>query len=246
MIFIFSKFGLTAGIESFLQRILSGVAAITYSSFHKLPFISEDSEVKRLKEENANLLEKIVDQKKLTDEIAALRDQFAIQYPKSNNLLYAKVVAATSFIPSVSHPENLILDKGEKDGVRVNQAVVLKNNLIGKIEDVTDNLSKVVLLSDNSLSFTAKTESGGIGIIKGEGNGEITLENVLVADNLRKDEFVYTKGDLDENGFGIAPDLIVGKIVSVEKDPSALFQKAKIQNSIDFKNLLNVFVIINK
>lgn len=242
MIFLLSNFGVLR--TSTLGKFFSGVQSLTYSLFHNLPFVGEDQRIKKLSDENIELAGKLLDQKKLQFENSALRDQFETSSPKPTNLLHAKVVGAPSFVPGISFPSVLIIDKGEKDGLRKNQAVVFRNVLIGKIEKSADYLSRVILLSSSSFSFTAKTERGAIGIIKGEGNGKVTLDNVLLSDDLKKDDFVYTRGDLNEAGVGIPEDLIIGKIDSVEKDPSALFQKAKVRTIIDFTRLFDVFVPI--
>ena len=187
----------------------------------------------------------MLDQKKLQSENSALLDQFETARIRSINLLHAKVVGAPGFVPGISYPSVFIIDKGEKDGVKKNHAVVFKNILIGKIEKTTDYLSKVMLLSNSSFSFTAKTDRGALGVIKGEGNGKITLDNVLLSEDLKKDDSVYTRGDLDEKNVGIPEYLMVGAIESIKKNPSALFQKAKVQSVIDFTKLFDVFVIIN-
>ncbi len=227
-----------------MEKFFSEVALSTYSIFHELPFVSNDERIKKLKNENIELIGKLVDQKKLQSENEALKDQFEISVPRSQRLLHAKVVGAPTFVPGISFPSVFIIDKGEKDGVKKNQAVILKNVLVGKIEKSTDYLSRVILLSNSSFSFTAKTERGAVGLIKGEGNGKVTLDNVLLSDDLKKADFVYTKGDLNESNVGIPEDLIIGKIESVEKNPSALFQKAKVQLVVDFTRLFDVFVLL--
>lgn len=244
LIFLLSSFGVLNSVSSFFGKFLSPIQSLTYSAFHKLPFVSGNSEIKRLRDENIRLLGELLDQKKLQSENSALKDQFAISSPKSTNLLKAKIIGAPGFIPGVTFPTEFILDIGKNDGVLKNQAVVWRNNLVGKIEKTTDYLSEVNLLSSISFSFSAKTEKGVLGVIKGESVGRITLENVLVNEDMRKGDLVFTKGDLDIKGVGIPPDLIVGKIDSIEKNPSALFQKAKVKSLVDFSQLFEVFVVI--
>jgi len=243
LIFLLSSFGVLK--ISFLEKFFSPIQSVTYSLFHKLPFVADDESLKKLKDENIELTKKLLDQKKLQSENAALKDQFETSNPRSQNLLHGKVIGAPSFIPGISFPTVFIIDKGEKDGVKNNQAVVFKDALIGRVEKTTKYLSKVILLSNSSFSFTAKTERGALGIIKREGNGEITLNNVLLSEDLKKDDLVYTRGDLDEEGIGIPEDLIIGKIESIGKESSALFQKAKVRSMIDFTKLFNVFVVLN-
>lgn len=246
LIFFLSNFGVLNGINSFFGKLFSPIGSLAYTAYHKLPFFSESAEIKRLKDENIRLGGKLLDQKKLQSENSALRDQFAILSPKPANLLEAKIIGAPGFIPGVTFPSHFILDVGERNGVLKNQAVVWKNNLVGKIEKTTDYLSEANLLSNSSFSFSAKTEKGALGVIKGEKAGEITLNNVLLSEDISQGDTVFTKGDLDIQGVGVPPDIIVGKIESVEKNPSALFQKAKIKSFVDFSRLFEVFVVLRE
>ncbi len=241
LLLVLSLSGNLKFITSLLEKRTSQIQGITLSIFRNLPFMSENSKLKKLEDDNLTLLNKIVDQEKLTKENAALSDQFESSYPGSSQLLEAKIIGAPGFIPGVSAPTNFILNKGLKDNIKVGQAVVYKNNLIGAIVKVSENLSQVNLINNSSSSFTAKTENGAQGIVNGMGSS-LTLENVLLSDNIRITELVLTKGDINSQGVGIPPDLVVGKILSVEKNASDLFQKAKIESFVDFTKLSTVFV----
>ncbi len=184
----------------------------------------------------------IADFEKLKRENAALSDQFQTFYPQSTQLLPARIIGAPGFIPGVSVPNVFILNKGAKDSIKIGSAVVIKDNLVGVISQVSTNLSKVEVVNNSSSSFTAKTQNGAIGIVRGGGN--LTINNVLLSESIKPSEIVFTKGDISSNGFGIPPDLVVGKITSVEKNPSDLFQKAEIESFVNFVNLSTVFVYI--
>ncbi len=240
IILILSLSGNLKFITSFLEKRTSQIQGITFHIFKNLPFVSENLKIKNLREENLELLSRIADQEKLKKENSALSDQFQISYPSSARLLKAEIIGAPGFIPGVSNPTNFILNKGSKDNIKVGQAVVVKDNLVGVISTVSVNLSKVSLINNTSSSFTAKTESNAEGIIKG--GASLTLNNVLLSENIRKMELVLTKGDVNSDGVGIPPDLIVGKVISVDKNPSDLFQKAKIESFVDFARLSSVFV----
>ena len=60
------------------------------------------------------------------------------------------------------------------------------------------------------------------------------LDNVLLSDNIKRGEIVLTKGDLTINNTGFPEGLTVGKVIAIDKNPSALFQTAGIKNLIDF------------
>ena len=198
-----------------------------------------------LKEENLKLVEQVSDYQKLKEQNKSLLDQFQTLNPKSSTLLQADVVGAPSFIPGLSSPEYLTINKGLGDNIKVGQAVIFKNNLIGKINKINSNLSQVILITNNKSSFTAQTggEKSILGVLKGLGSGEMIMDNVLLNETLKNGDLVLTKGDVNLNGEGIPPGLIVGKIISVEKSPSALFQKAQVEGLIDITKLSTVFVI---
>ncbi|MDZ4228460.1 MAG: rod shape-determining protein MreC [Candidatus Levybacteria bacterium] len=231
-------------LTSFLEKGTSGIQAVTFGVFQKLPFVAVDEKVRKAEEKNLDLLSRLADFEKIKRENAALSDQFQTSYPQSSSLLEAQIIGAPGFVPGVSLPRYIILNKGSKDNVKKGEAVVVKNNLIGVIADLSDNLSKVNIVNNSSLSFTAKTESGAIGVVKGE-DGNLTLENVLLSENMKSKELVLTYGDMELNGIGMPADLIVGEIISVEKNPSDLFQKAKLKSFVDFPRLSTVFVYKN-
>jgi rod shape-determining protein MreC len=229
-------------LSSFLEKGVSGVQSVSFGVFQRLPFMSESAKVKKLEETNLDLLSQIVSVEKLKKENAALSDQFQTSYPQSMQLLKADIIGAPDFIPGVSVPDVFILNKGAKDNVRQGCAVIIKDNLVGVISNVSDNLSKVNLVNNSSVSFTAKTQNGAVGVIKNA--GALTLDNILLSEDIRMGELVLTKGDIDNDGVGIPQDLVVGKIISVEKNPSSLFQRAKVESFVNFGNLLTVFVYI--
>src|SRR5260221_7156439 len=185
----------------------------------------KNSEVEKLKAQNIDLSKKLVDQKKLIDDNKALNDQFLTTSIKSSTLLAANVVGAPRFIPGISSPETFVIDVGSKDGVAAGNAVIFKDNLVGKVTKLTENLSEVTLIGNVASKFTAKTENGVAGVIKGEGNGEIVLDNVLLSDHIQKGDLVVTSGDLKIDSTGFPPELIVGRITTVDRNPSDLFQK---------------------
>lgn len=242
---ILSRFGILNGLSSILSKATLPIQKSIYSSFGRVLQVSDNEKLKKLEEENLALNKKIVDKVKLEKDIQALRDQFAISNPTATNLLPANILGFPSFIPNVSLPETLIIDKGTNDGVKVGQAVIYKDNLVGKIAKITSNKAVVYLATHPDFTFTAKIlNTKTEGIVKGLGGGEMILDNVLLSDNLNKNDIVLTKGDLTIDNTFFPSDLIVGKVISVDKTPSALFQTAGIQSLVDFAKLDIVFIYV--
>lgn len=244
LIFGLSQLKLFRNFLGIIGEVLSPIQRITYQSFQSITNSKKDDSLKELKEENSKLIRQLVNQKLLEKENSALRDQFEASNPKSTNLLPAKILSAPSFIPNVSEPSVFIIDKGESDGIEIGDAVIYKDSLVGKVTQTTSRLSKINLITNSSSSFTVKTiRANAIGVIKGEGEKQMVFDNILQSSDIKESDLIITKGDLDIKGKGYPSDLVVGKIISVEKKPSALFQKAEVVSLLDFANLSTVFII---
>jgi len=246
IIFGAAKIGLLKPLDSLGKAVLSPFQALTYGTFAKISEFGSNSQIQELQAKNLALTQKLIEQNKLVADNQALRDQFQTQNPKSSALLEADVIGAPAFIPGISVPETLILDRGENDGIKVGQAVIYQNNLLGKIVQVSGALSAVTLITNSSSSFTAKTlGTQSQGVIKGQGGGEMIFDNVVLSDNLQRGDTVLTGGNVGLSGSGFPPNLVVGTINAVSKNPSDLFQKADVKSLVDFSKLNKVFVIVN-
>ncbi len=233
-------------INSFSSVVNSSSAPLRSSAVDLFSLRSfQNKKINSLIDQNLKLQKELLDKKILLSENKALRSQFEnIDAIPSQNLIPAKIIGTPGFIPGVSMPEYLIIDKGSANGVLPKSTVIVGNYLIGKIVITSDTSSKIELIISKKSSFTAKVSDSDIsGIIKGNGNEKLILDNVLLTENLKKDSAVLTKGDRGEKGEGYPPDIAVGKIVSIEKKSSDLFQRAEVRSPLDFRNLNYVFVL---
>lgn len=190
----------------------------------------------QLEQENNQLHIQLTQMQEIQKDNQALHDQFRTSRPAPQALLPADVVGIQQ--------TSIVIDKGAQDGIQVGNIVVAKDNLIGKITKTTSHISLVTLLNAPSTSFTAETvKTSAIGIVKALDSGTIILDNVVLSDRLEKNDIVVTKGDMDIQGHGYPPKLIVGKIISIDKQASSLFQEAKLESLIAISQLRMVFVM---
>lgn len=250
LLIIFSKVGFVQSFQGVVLVVLSPVQTISTSASRSISSFLYPKEAKILLEERTELVRRLVEQASLLQENKALKDQFQTREISSSKLLPAQVLGAPGFIPGISVPSKLILDRGEKDGVVVGQAVIYKNNLVGKISKVSDHRSVATLVADSSFSLTVKTLPGdkkqesANGIVKGLGGKDLILENVTLDETLKVSDLVITFGNAGETGVGVPANLVVGKITSVEKKPSALFQTARVKSFVDPAHTSNVFIVV--
>lgn len=245
IVFILSSLGFLSGPQNILDNAFFPFQKLIYQSVIRAINANTSKQIKTLTDKNLFLVKMLVNQKELELENIALKDQFKVGYPSSNILVEAQVVGVPDFIPGVSTPKELIINKGTLDNIRIDQAVVFKNNLIGMVIKVSDYLATIKLITDRGVSFTVKTYSTqSLGVITGQGGEDMMLENVLTSNNLKDSDLVLTNPGLNARGEGYFPNLIVGKIVTIEKNPASLFQQAQVLSLVDLSKLSTVFVIV--
>lgn len=242
LIFFLSKTSIISGSGIF-GNALFPIQSLFYRLATWPGSFRQDTGLVKLQNENIHLQLQIAHDQSLKNDDTALRDQFQTTAPASNSLLPASIIGMSGFIPGVSFPETLILDKGLADGLQKTDTVVYKNIVLGQITNITSHAAQLTLLTNVQSSFTASTlNTNATGILKGQGNGQMVLDNVLLSDSLKTGDMVVTKGDQNLKQKGFPPGLVIGKISSIEKNPSSLFQRAKVQSLLDVTKLHMVFV----
>src|SRR3989338_5833681 len=188
------------------------------------------------------LAQKIVDYEKLRRDNQALKDQFETGATREFKLLPAGVLGSQG---TFSYPTALIIDQGERSGVAHGMAVVFKDNLLGKVSAVSDNYSKIILTENERFSTLARTsDTNALGVTSGQGNF-ILFSQVSINDIINPGQLILSRGEINEQGFGIPPDFIIGKISEVDKNESLPAQSAKIESIISISQIDTVFVVMS-
>lgn len=224
------------------DSIFPSIALFAFRSIHPITKQQAISQTNDL-----NNIQKTLDYAHLKADNQALRDQFATAETSDLSLLPAHIIGAPEFLPGVGQPEQLILDQGEKSNIKKNQAVIFKNAIIGLVVQVHTHTSLVKLVSSNGISFPAKTvETNALGILKGIGNGEMILDNVVLSDELKVGDLVVSSLDVNADGTGYPPGMYIGKITAIQKNPSSLFQRASVKSLVDVTKVPLLFVILGQ
>lgn len=242
LVFLNNKTSFVYNAAGFVQKLFTPPMGYLYNLKVNITnsSLSVNEQVKTLKIENNNLAQKIVDYENLKSDNNALRDQFQKGNIRTQQLLPAKVIG---FLGRYEFPDSLIIDKGQADGVGIGYAVISEKNLVGVIKVSSKFFSSVALLHNKDFSVLGKTISGSaIGILQGE-RDFVLFDKVAITDNLQKGDIITTKGEVNDRGFGIPPDIIAGKVATVNKSENKPFQNAKIVSLIDYPKLGIVFVV---
>ncbi len=174
-----------------------------------MAIVTKKSEIKRLKEERDDLLAKIVDYENLRLENKRLTDLLKLKEEERRIFTFARVIRR-----GIGRWSNtLVIDKGNKDGVKKDMSVMTSRGLVGKVISVNEYSSEVMLLNDSLFRVSVRLmNSRAEGIASGEGRRVVIKYIPLEVQNISNNEPVITSG-LD----GLFPPGIpVGYITSIK------------------------------
>ena len=203
----------------------------TYEENKKLK--SRLDEYVQLKTEVQELTEENEDLRGILDKKDSLRDYSPIQ---------ATVIGRN---PDRWWHEQITINRGEKQGVEKNMAVVTAEGLIGKVKTTGEFSSTVQLLTSvdpsNRISAVIQGKDKAYGIIEGydEKQGLLLLKRIPYDKKIKKNSNVITSGY-----GGIFPrNQLIGKVVDVKIDQNGLNQTAYVKAATDFYDINNVMVL---
>lgn len=193
--------------------------------------------------------------KLLAEENALLRAQIEnsyIQYSRNifliNDTMYKQqyeYVDAKILSNSYGKRNNyLILNKGSRQGIEPDMAVITTNGIVGNIINVSDNFSNVmsVLHSDSRHSVKIKrTNSAGTLIWNGGSYLKGTIVDVPSSYPLKIGDTIVTSGYSQDFPEGI----FVGIISSLDQDTSTKFYTITVTFATDYNTLDYVYVVKN-
>jgi rod shape-determining protein MreC len=120
--------------------------------------------------------------------------------------------------------------------------VVTNQGLIGRVDAVIADASRVQLITDPAAAINVRLQNADTdAVLVGSVTGDLSLEMISQEITVETGDVVLTSG----LGGGYPPDLIVGQVLNVRKRDFELFQQASILPSVDFSRLEIVLIITN-
>lgn len=186
------------------------------------------SRIQELESENSTL-------KKSISDLSFMYEKNLIDFEPEYDVVASRVIYI--------NPSNLrefVINRGERDDVRVNDIVVLGNQVVGIVTKVYSTYSDVSLIGSeghelNVISVDNKTR----GIAKLNINGEIEIGEILNSQKVDDGEMFVTEGNDRTYPYG----LYVGTVKRILGSPAEPTKKVFLNNSIDIKTLERVYVM---
>jgi len=191
----------------------------------------------------------------LESQLAELeRENAELREFKNQNQLYVELFNRAAESPELGRVQanvfgrdtspvfrSIIIDQGSNDGVQVGMPVEAARGLVGQVYRTSPNSAQVLLITDNISSISSRlSTSRALGLTTGGGlGGVMTLDWVELEASIDIGDIVLTSG---LNG-KFPQDLVLGRVIEVDRSEAELFQRAVLQPAVDFDALEVIFVI---
>jgi rod shape-determining protein MreC len=192
----------------------------------------------------------------------AIQAEFALQENESLRRLlryldsprfpddFTPVVAEVIGRPPTAFTQAISIAAGSDDGVRVNDAVVTADGLVGLVTRVTSGTARIQLLTDQEAAVSARDlRTGAEGIVlHARGTREtLVLDRVRKQDVVKEGDEVVTAGWSSGGLTSLYPKGIpIGAVTSVGQTDTDLFQQIQVDPYVDFGSLDGVIVLVPK
>jgi rod shape-determining protein MreC len=223
-------------VSNFTDRIVEVSSAVR--EFGRLQ--QRASELERINEsllvENLRLQEVERENQRLRDLLAFAETRPSIEFRGGQILARPIGFGSNNFLNFV------MLDLGRRHGIAVGMPVVNDQGLIGRVSEVNESTSRVLLITDPSSTVNAILQSSRLkGVIKGRPGSHPVMGFIPQGSEVAVGEIVITSG----MGGNFPKGILIGQVVEVRQRDFDVFQEAVIRPTVDFGRLEVVMVITN-
>jgi rod shape-determining protein MreC len=163
---------------------------------------------------------------------------------KNKRKMYDYATAHVVFNTINKSNNYIIIDKGKKEGVVPDMAVISPNGVVGVVSDVSENFSTVIsLLNPNSQVSAKIIPINQIGTVVWIDPDPSIAQVIAIPQHLMVavGDSVVTSGYSDV----FPKDILIGTVIEKYDNPNNTFLIIKIRLSTDFRNLHSVYLISN-
>lgn len=231
---------------SFLTSPLQEATSFIYSKFDGVTggFISSKSyqeRISQLEQQVADYQKQLVDYEKTKKQLSSYEEFLDV---RERNPDFTWVYSTVIGRDSADLFGSFTINKGSLDGIKVNDAVIYSEYLVGVVTEVNPTSAVVRSISDPSVNVAAyEIRTGELGYVSSSYdtavNGGCRLSGLDKGTGISKGGIVCTSGT-----GGIFPkDLIIGTVSAVEQSSTDLTSYATLNLAVDSKDIHDCFVI---
>lgn len=235
-----------ATLSPLQSAVAAGVRGVKGLWFSYVDLRGVRAENGRLQERLREVETRMQERQRDAEESARLRDLLELRQVLPHDTLVAQVVVREA-LPWF---RSLMIDKGTRQGVALNAAVISPTGVVGRVIRVGPQAAQVQLLLDQQSGVGARIERSRVtGVVSGQvsrqaaastqsSSGDLLMKFVPMLADVVEGDVVVTSG-LDRV---FPPGLVVGRVRAVVRG-SGLFKDVRVTASADFDRLEEVLVV---
>lgn len=180
--------------------------------------------------------------KELEQDNIKLRAQLSFLSANKYKNVLANVISQNLVFDIKDGDQDIVIDKGSKDGIKEELGVVDENGvIIGKVSEVRDNLSKICLTTNRNCKFAATIQNKNrtMGITEGDLGLTIKMNYIPQSEKINLGDTVITSG----LGGNISRGLVIGKVSQINNKSNEIWQDVNIEPLFNLNTLTIVTVL---
>ena len=219
--------------SDFHENKINNFSLIISSNFYK-PFYNLKSYL-QLRELNEKLMEENILLKK-----EKLNKKLDSKYDNNYDLILAKVIKNSTKLTR----NNLIINKGKKNGIKRDMGVISKDGIVGIINETSKNYSSVISILNKDLKINAKhNKSNAYGSLEWNQKDPTVVE----LNDISIDNEIFIGDTISTGGmsFYFPNNIPIGEINSIKISENNGFYSLKVKLFQKMNNISYVYVIEN-
>jgi rod shape-determining protein MreC len=232
---IFGKIVLetAAPVHSALSGSIKGVKD---SWLRYILLVGIEEENRNLKKKNDELKAALVSYQESYQEAQRLKKLLSI----TNNYKYRFTSARVIGREQAALSRTVMINKGSSDGLKNGMPVIAHPGLIGRLVDVSWNVSRVLLFIDENSNIDAIVQRNRTqGIVSGAGSRGMILKYVSKTQDVREGDVIISSG----MGGLFPKGWLIGRVMRVDRKDAGLFLKIDIAPFVDLSKLEEVLIL---
>ena len=214
-------------LQTFLSQIGRKISG-TWHSFTKVAMLEEEN--KKLRAEIYALREEQGKVNRTLDENRTLRKLLKISEYNKGKIIAAEVSARS--------PDNwfrsIKVNKGYKNGVKVDMVAITPEGLVGRVVSVSKFTSRIrLVVSEKSSVPSQVVSSGALGVVYGEGKNTCIMKYVEADAEVKVGDKIITS----RLGRIYPPGKMIGEVSKIYGRDNLLYKAVQIKPAVQFNNL---------
>lgn len=153
---------------------------------------------------------------------------------------YVSVVASVVGRDPSNWNASLIINRGQKDGLKVGMSVVSPLGVVGRIFEIGNNTAKVILVSDPSFSVAALVQrTRESGLLTGSLQGLCRLEYLTDKADVKVGDRVVTS----KLSSAFPEGILIGQVSDVQASENSHTVECLVEPAVDLSQIEEVIVI---